>query len=468
MFEKIIIISLDTLRSDCISYNPRKLFTQEYKLQNRLETSLFDDICKKSFFFSNAITAAPYTSASHAAYFTGLWPKNNGLYDQFNSKLKAKNLFEIASKNGYRTIFKTDFPFILGKYLNMVKGVGSYFVEDDAGALNALKRSGKSLAFFHFGQIHYPYGFHSLKYGGQNYASKLLSLEKKYNIKNEKINLEDMAIETFRGEEDLNLLYRYKKVISYLYKNALDNDLFDLYIEGINYFHKHKFGPFLDELLSVLGNKKYLLVIMADHGEAWTEETYGHHNSFDEGVLKVPMVFYSPSIIKPKIYDKRVRTVDLLPTLNDLIFKEDARFDGSSLKEIIYENKVEDDRDAFSAVWVNEAHIVLNKIKRILKGGAITTNHSQAVKYSFCYYNSDFKYLKQYKKFINRSERLIEYDKDSLFRIIGDTLVPEKNDGMAEIMEGKGRKLNDIKVQRENILVTNRLKKYFNLQGYNV
>jgi arylsulfatase A-like enzyme len=185
-------------------------------------------------------------------------------------------------------------------------------------------------------------------------------------------------------------------------------------------------------------------------------------------VLKVPMVFYSPSIIKPKIYDKRVRTVDLLPTLNDLIFKEDARFDGSSLKEIIYENKVEDDRDAFSAVWVNEAHIVLNKIKRILKGGAITTNHSQAVKYSFCYYNSDFKYLKQYKKFINRSERLIEYDKDSLFRIIGDTLVPEKNDGMAEIMEGKGRKLNDIKVQRENILVTNRLKKYFNLQGYNV
>ena len=76
-------------------------------------------------------------------------------------------------------------------------------------------------SFIHFGQIHYPYGFHNLKFGGEDYIKKIEFLEKKYDIKPEEINLEDMAIETFRTKEDLSLLYRYKKIIARLKRQRL-------------------------------------------------------------------------------------------------------------------------------------------------------------------------------------------------------------------------------------------------------
>ena len=106
-YKKIIWISLDTLRADCINFNKNKLYTNEYKVKNSIDNSKLDELCAKGCFFANAISVAPYTSASHAAYFTGLWPKNNGLYDQFNSKLNAKTVFELAKRAGYTTIFKT-------------------------------------------------------------------------------------------------------------------------------------------------------------------------------------------------------------------------------------------------------------------------------------------------------------------------------------------------------------------------
>jgi hypothetical protein len=44
MYEKIILISLDTLRSDCIFSNKRKLYTSEYKLKNEIKKAKIDEI----------------------------------------------------------------------------------------------------------------------------------------------------------------------------------------------------------------------------------------------------------------------------------------------------------------------------------------------------------------------------------------------------------------------------------------
>jgi len=466
-YKKIIWISLDTLRADCISFNKNKLYPDEYKIKINLDSSKLDELCAKGCFFANAISVAPYTSASHAAYFTGLWPKNNGLYDQFNSKLNAKTVFELAKKAGYTTIFKTDFPFILGKYLNMIQGVDKYIIENNKSVLTEIKNNNKVFSFIHFGQIHYPYGFHNSKFGGEDYVKKIEALEKKYDIKPEEINLEDMAIETFRTKEDLSLLYRYKKIIAHLYSNKNDDALFNLYLEGINYFHKNLFNQFLEKLFKILENGDYLIIISSDHGEAWNEGTYGHHNSSDEGVIRVPIVFIAKDI-KPKLYSNRIRTIDVAPTLNDLLFKSKYKFDGKSLSKIIYKNIIEKDRFAFSSVWVNKSKDVLEKVSKILKDDKLSTQRNISIKYSATVYKDKYKCTIDYQKFLNRSEQIADFKKERLFKVENlGVLKPIKDIKKVLEMKKMVEEYNNInpktrKSQKEI------MKEYFNLMGYKI
>ena len=322
-------------------------------------------------------------------------------------------------------------------------------------------------SFIHFGQIHYPYGFHNLKFGGEDYIKKIEFLEKKYDIKPEEINLEDMAIETFRTKEDLSLLYRYKKIIARLYSNKNDDALFNLYLEGINYFHKNLFNKFLEKLFKILENEDYLVIISSDHGEAWNEETYGHHNSSDEGVIRIPILFIAKDI-KPKLYSNRIRTIDVAPTLNDLLFKSKYKFDGKSLSKIIYKNIIEKDRFAFSSVWVNESKDVLEKVHKILKDDKLSTQRNISIKYSATVYQDKYKYTINYKKFLNRSERIADFKKERLLRIENlEVLSPIKD--IRKILEMKKmvEEYNNIKpITRKSQKEI--MKEYFNLMGYKI
>lgn len=467
-YDKIILISLDTLRSDCLGANPFKLFPNEYELKNRLERSRLDEVLERSAFFANTISVAPYTSASHAAYFSGKWQKNNGIYDQFNSKLAATSIFEIAKQQGYDTIFKTDFPLVLGKYLGLSKGVDHYFIEDDSKALAQLKKAKQAMAFFHFGQIHYPYGFHSLKYGGQDYKDKVVELEKKYNITPQSAQLDDMAVETFRDEEDLQLLFRYKTIVSHLYRQGLDNDLFDLYVEGINYFHRHTLNKFLDELTSQLESERYLLVIFGDHGEAWNSATYGHHNASDEGVLRVPLLFHA-SDIKPQIYTSRVRTIDLFPTLLEALGKDakETPSDGLSLSNILCHQATEAHRDAFAGVWVNELPDIIKKTDEIFSKDGFEADTGRSIQYNACFYKGDYKYVRQYKRFVNRSEILEDYTAQDLYDMSTlDKPKPIEDAKRTTEMEQALSAYTDIQAREQD--ASEQLRGYFNLQGYHV
>ena len=472
-FEKIILISLDTLRADCIPSNPINLYKSEYKdISIDINKSSLDMLISKGVFFNNVIAAAPYTSASHGAIFTGLWPVENGLYDQFNHKLNAKTLFEIAKNFGFRTIFKTDFPLILGKHLGMTNGIDDYFIEDNNAALDSLREPGKSLAFFHFGAIHYPYGFHNLKLGGEKYIEKVRSLEKRLSIKSNIFQgLDDMAVETFRNPEDLRMLFRYKAIIQKLFREKQYAKLFNLYLEGINHFMSTQFEPFFSELFSLLEKSEdYLIIIFSDHGEAWSQGCYGHHNSLDEGVIRVPLIFYTPGI-NPMLISSRVRTIDIAPTLLDIMgYDNHQQLSGSSLVPSIFDNASIEDRDAYSQVWVTDIKDVVASSHAIINGQEMK-HDAQNFHYKEAIYHSNYKYHKQYYRFVENSEELEPFS-DAIFynlQKLDEPMIIEDSSFDQTRFENLLLAYNIKKKNNEDeSSVTENIRRYLNSLGYKV
>ncbi len=398
MFDHIVFVSLDTLRSDGIAANPHKLWPDKYGLPAALKTPLLDEIAAGGAFFTNCISAAPYTSASHGTYFTGKWPLRHGVYEFFNRALRAETIFAAARRAGFTTTFKIDFPIILGKFLGFDRGVDQYIIEDDDAFLQAISSKRRNMAFAHFGGIHAPFGFHNLRYGGKTYIETVERLEAE--IPASSVNPVDALVETYRDPEDLELMLRYKRIIQHHYEQKNYAKLFDLYLRGIEYFLESRFTTFFRKLEKILAGSNYLIVLFGDHGEEYDENSYGHHNSMSEGVLRVPLVFYGTGI-KPGIYNQRIRSVDVVPTLLDLLKGKGIRspkLDGSSLAETLTNGAEYPVRPAFAQAYTSELNQFVAYQKKILAKGA-KTGSLPHVLYKEAVYSDNLKLVRQHYEY---------------------------------------------------------------------
>lgn len=398
MYEHIVLVSLDTLRSDCIGANPVKLWPDKYPIQTRLRTEVLDDLVRGSTFFANCISTAPYTSAAHASFFTGKWPLNHGCYELFNHKLKSRSIFTEAQRLGYRTIFKTDFPITLGPHLGFDRGVDRYIVEDDDEFLDAIAEGGPTVSLAHFGGLHIPYGFHNLKYGGDAYTRTVELLEEE--IGDQGVDVVDRLVETYRDDRDLDLMVRYKRIVQCFYGRQDYDRLFELYLKGIDFFLANRFAAFLDRLLRLLDSSRFLLVLFGDHGEEYDRESYGHHNSLAEGVIRVPLIFHGEGV-KPGIHLERVRSIDLAPTLLDVMTGGQSRrikVDGTTLAGAVFEGESLEDRRAFSQAYTNEQAEYVRFQERMLKSGRKTGALSH-VRYKEAVYDGPYRLVRQHYRY---------------------------------------------------------------------
>ena len=133
-----------------------------------------------------------------------------------------------------------------------------------------------------------------------------------------------------------------------------------LYVESMEVTDR-----FIGEIVTALRTKGLLdnsiIVITADHGEEFMEEGHFGHSeeSSSDRLLHVPLIFYCKSILEPKDVSVPVSTIDILPTICDLLgiaIPRSAR--GLSLKETLL-NKATDlrkhpdswQRPFFSEAW---------------------------------------------------------------------------------------------------------------------
>lgn len=288
----IIIITLDTLRKDHISYYDNK----------NAKTFQLDNIAKESIVFKDAITTVPLTLPAHFSLFTGLYPFNHKVRD--NGQIYKENhptLAEILNKNGYET-FAFVSSNILNKESNLFKGFNNVYsklnsITEEASCfetlnliesiINNLKKKRPIFLWVHFFDPHYPY----------------------------------MPVEI----DEINTKKSYIKEVENL----------DFCVGKLYDYIKIHFGDY------------NILVLLSDHGESLEENNEKTHGFYlFEPTIQIPLFIKLPDM-KGKQIEGQVSIIDIFPTILSYLKLYYPKVDGLDLLPYIKENKKIPDRELF-------------------------------------------------------------------------------------------------------------------------
>jgi len=121
------------------------------------------------------------------------------------------------------------------------------------------------------------------------------------------------------------------------------DDLLKLYNGEIR-FTDHYIGKVLDELEDRGILDETIVVITADHGEAFGEhDRFGHHPYLYDELLRVPLIIHAPGI-ESRTIDQQVSLLDLGPTLYDLLDIETSdAVQGTSFEPLLRGEEMEEE-----------------------------------------------------------------------------------------------------------------------------
>ncbi|MCD4654313.1 sulfatase [bacterium] len=298
----LVLVSLDTLRADrlgCYGYP--------------LPTSPFlDELSRYCVQATDVLAQNPSTILSHRAIFTGLY-----VHQQTSGKAPAnKTLAGKLAGKGYVTAAFTDGGLMHRQYGN---DPGFNLYDDEGGGLS--KILDKSLTwldnhgdtpfflFLHTYDIHYPYT------PAEPFADMFLPKGKPpYHL----------GADHGQGYWNEQSLSRNEFIwISRRYDGGIrstDGQMMRLWSELKS-----------RELL-----ENTVIVIVSDHGESLGERLFVGHRQLFDVQLQVPLIFYIPESSDSFILDGAVETIDILPTLLDILaVEEDNHLPGMSLVNAI-------------------------------------------------------------------------------------------------------------------------------------
>jgi arylsulfatase A-like enzyme len=338
----LVIIGWDTLRADHVG-------ALGYK---RPTTPNLDKLAGESVLFTRAISAASWTLPSFMSVFTGLYPTEHGVTNKFSlppegsTELKpvalstgVTTLPELLKANGWRTAAFTGGAGVGGAF-GFARGFDVYedttdfagFGENFPKALEwIMKNRGADYFVFVHGYDTHP--FRDLKPGGpyRFIAPAERAKALKLRARHEKLRLAEID-----GKAPAHTAADVK----------LWTDVYDEKIARADAL----LGAFLAGL-KALGGDEPALILFSDHGEELFD-----HGGIDHGMtlydemIRVPLLVRAPGL-KPARVDTQVRTLDIFPTVADLLgLKTDAlkgQLRGTSLLPLAAGGAPEG-RDAYS------------------------------------------------------------------------------------------------------------------------
>ncbi len=288
----LIIISIDSFRADQLNA----------RVDGRSLTPRMDALADESVVFEHAVAPAPWTTPSLISLMTGLLPVAHGVFDHDRALAQGTpTLAERFAAAGYRTAafvpavtLRPEFGFGRGFEIYDYEEFGHTRVSSprlSGKLLNQLDRwrDERSFIWIHLWDPHYNY--------------------------NPPTPFDDAFR---RGERPPSVQVQCLK----WFPNAVtpaQGEFLRSQQEGELNYTDHYLGEIVDELAKNGRLERTILVILADHGEAFLEHGWlGHTNRVDETLVHVPLMIHWPQALSPVRINATVSTASLGRTLLEL------------------------------------------------------------------------------------------------------------------------------------------------------
>ncbi|MFX1590657.1 MAG: sulfatase [Promethearchaeota archaeon] len=309
----VVFIVIDALRADHLS-------SYGY---NRLSSPNIDKLSIDGIRFTNAISQGNRTSLSMPSMLTGLYTSDHGynMLQKIESRIvplsaRFASIGEVLRNAGYITYAASCQPWISPEsgygqgfdYFEMVSSLGDN-LSDEKTVKKALdwlddNRDEKFFIFLDLMGPHTPYDppkpYKSLYSSGHEVRSKLIS------------DLNDLYFKEKYGEY-------YKLLLNTSKENISTEDLkqlIELYDAKIA-FTDQQIGSLIEKLKSLNIYDNTLIILTADHGEAFLDhDKFLHGRSVYNEEVHVPLIMTClDRLPKNKEIDDIVELVDILPTI---------------------------------------------------------------------------------------------------------------------------------------------------------
>lgn len=356
----VLLVTIDTLRADHVG---------AYGYGNA-NTPNLDALAQQGVRFSQAVTVNAYTGPSHASILTGLYPESHGVLINHSRLVQAvPTLADMLRDEGYvtgafvsgfttqdsacglpsRFQYQDDdirpfrwFPAVAGRIgavelmQRAVKAGGwyrgdflqSYRVGEDTAdiAVQWLQQNGQRPFFVwtHFFDPHLPYR------PPQTYRRQP---DPRQSVDWYAMNSDERGEIVSRAEDIAAMIALYDSEIAYA-----DAQL----------------GRVIEAARAAAPGGRLLIVVTSDHGESMGEHNVYWFRDLHDPTLLVPMIIVPPDAadLAGRVVDAQVRTLDLTPTMLDLLDIDAApEFDGSSLATLMNGSDTAGTGPAYSGLY---------------------------------------------------------------------------------------------------------------------
>ncbi len=330
----VVLISIDTLRADHLPL---------YGYARSTAPRLAEWASRRAVTFRAVVAASPWTIPSHVSIFSGLDALRHGVNHPAPIPDRLELLAELFRDAGYGTLAITGGGFMQPQR-GFVQGFDRYRywpdpkseAELDDGIGRALEwlddfDDRPFLLFFHTFEVHHPFRRREPYF--TRLAGEQAALRPEIHIGLN--NAPSVAEEGF-------LLRRKffwkpeKKVIERSPVSAAElEEIVGRYDSGIA-FTDDRLGRLLARLEERGLDRRTVVVVTSDHGDALGERGFAGHAYLYDWNLLVPLVIAVPGGRGGSTIESQVRSVDLLPTLLDLAdLPAPPNLDGVSLVPLL-------------------------------------------------------------------------------------------------------------------------------------